>query len=163
MDSRWGRGSQTGIVPWSGAGLYGCSFGLPTELALKTNGFDEACQLQSAEDYDFGIRVERAGGKFFYNINAASLESDEMHSVEPSLPRESKLVLPQFLPAGYEGNPMSDHVMLNRVRNETNRISTIFNYTNLRQAREEFLASGRAMIPTGPVCDWRDGKPLSEL
>lgn len=161
VDSRWSRGSDAGIVPWSGAGLFGCSFGAPLELLLTVNGNDETTDGQSAEDYDLGIRLERAGGKFWLNRNMLTYESEEMHAVEPSLPRESKLVSPDRLPPGYTGNPMSDHVMLNRVTKES-RFTTIGG-TDLRSARDEFLASGCVKIPTEPTHDWRDGKPLAEL
>ena len=162
VDSRWNRGSDTGIVPMGGGGLFGCSFGAPLELLLKVNGVDELTDGQSAEDYDLGIRMERAGAVIYYNRNMTTYESEEMHAVEPSLPREKKVVPPDRLPPGYQGNPDSDHVMLNRVRNE-NRITTLAQYTDLRKAREEFIASQRALIPTEPTTDWRDGAPLSSL
>lgn len=170
VDTRLSRGSETGIVPWSGAGLYGCSFGAPTELFLKINGNEPFCHGHGGEDFDQGIRMERAGGKFMYNVNMMSFETEEGHHVEPSLPRERKLCSADRLPADYEAYPhanheerfYSDHVLLNRVRHETNRFTTIGG-GNLRQAREEFLASGRAMIPTGPTTDWRDGAELRTL
>lgn len=56
----------------------------------------------------------------------------------------------------------SDHVLLNRVRHETNRFTTLGG-GDLRKSREEFLASGRAMIPEGPTTDWRDGADLRTL
>lgn len=161
-DTRWAHGNTTGIVPWHGSGLFGCSFGMPTELLLKVNGSDEYCDGAGAEDYDLGIRVERAGGIFKYNLNMQTWESEEGHHLDPSLPRESKRVSEDRLPPGYEGNPMSDHVMLNRVRRE-HRITTLAQWTDLRRAREEFQASQRAMIPTDPQTDWRDGTPLSQL
>lgn len=163
VDSRWGHGSDGGIVPFHGSGLYGCSFGIPLELMLATNGFDEITDGQAAEDYDFGIRVERAGGDFRYNRNMLTYESEEMHAVEPSLPRQMKIIQPERLPPNYPAGarPDSDHVMLWRVRNEP-RITTLGG-GDLRKAREEFMASQRAMIPEGPVVDWRDGKPLTEM
>lgn len=161
VDSRWGRGSPDGIVPWSGSELYGCSFGMPVELLLKVNGCEELCDGLGAEDYDLGMRVERAGGKFFYNRNMVTYESEEMHYLDPALPRESKIVLQENLPADYHGRRESDHVMLNRVAGEA-RITTLSTH-NLRQARDEFQASQRAMIPIGPLEDWRDGTPLGDL
>ena len=161
VDSRWGHGSDTGIVPWNGSGLFGCSFGMPLELLLKCNGFDEISDAQSAEDYDLGIRAERAGGKFYYNRNMTSFESEEMHAVEPSLPREKRVMPAERLPFGYTGNTDSDHVVLGRVRNEK-RIDTIGG-GNLRKLREEFIVSQRAPIPTEPTTDWRTGQPLTEL
>jgi len=169
-DTRWAHGSDSGIVKWHGGSVFGCSFGMPTELLLRINGFDELCSAEGGEDYCMGIRAERAGAQWWMNRNMLSFESEEAHHEEPSLPRERKLVSADRLPPGYESWPhvkpderhYSDHVAVNRLRNEL-RTTTIAQWTNLRQAREEFQASQRALIPTGPTSDWRDGKPLSEL
>ena len=61
VDSRFSRGTDRGIMQVTGDWLFGCSFALPIEAALTVNGFDEICDGQGAEDYDFGIRLERAG------------------------------------------------------------------------------------------------------
>lgn len=162
VDSRWAHGSDNGVVPWQGSGLYGCSFGLPLESALEVDGNDMATCSQGAEDYDFGIRLERAGWPFFYNRNMLTLESEEAHHAEQSLPRISKLVTPENLPPGYTGDPMSDHVMLNRVLRETDRTLPLIG-SNLRAVRERYLATGLVPIPSPGMTDWRDGSPLSSL
>lgn len=162
VDSRWGNGSDTGIVPYSGGGMYGCSFGVPLALALTVDGFEPACNGMGAEDYDFGIRLERAGGKVFYNRNMLTLESEEAHGEEPSLPRESREVTTDFKPEGYEGSPMSDWVLRNRVYSETMRILPLMP-ENLLALRERYFATGLVPIPSGPSTDWKDGKALSEL
>lgn len=170
IDSRWAHGDIGGIVPWHGSGLYGCSFGVPTEAALAVDGFESGCNGQGGEDFDFGIRLERSGVKISYNRNMLTLESEEGHHGEPSLPRERRLVLKDRLPADYDSSPkpneaeayFSDHVLLNRVRNETGRVLPLFP-EGLRAMRQEFLANGMVPIPTGPSEDWRDGTKLSEL
>jgi hypothetical protein len=169
-DSRWDYGSETGIVPWHGGNVYGCSFGMPTELLVKINGLEELAGGEGGEDYCMGIRSERAGARWFYNRNMLTFESEEGHHEEPSLPRERKLVTSLNLPSDYESYPhvraderhFSDHVMLNRLRHEK-RFTTIAQWTNIRQAREEFRASHRILIPTDPVTDWRDSAPLNLL
>lgn len=162
VDSRWEKGSDGGVVPWHGSGMFGCSFGVPLEAALEVDGNDAACNGAGAEDYDFGIRLERAGWAFFYNRNMLTLESEEDHGGEASLPRAAKLVTPDRLPRGYSGNPMSDHVMLHRVCHETERILPILG-DDLRVVRARFLATGLVPIPRAPQFDWRDGTPLSSL
>jgi len=162
VDSRWDRGSDTGIVPASGSWLFGCSFGLPTELAMKVNGFDEICDGQSAEDYDFGIRVERAGGRFFYNRNMLTFESEERHHLEPSLARKSVQVTTDRLPEGYTGNTMSDHVLLNRLNRETDRYLPLAT-PDLRKLKSDLFSTGFVPVPIKTAFDWRDGTPLSEL
>lgn len=169
-DTRWPHGSDAGIVKWHGGSVFGCSFGMPLELLLRINGFEELASGEGGEDYCMGMRAERAGAQWWMNRNMQSWESEEAHHEEPSLPRERKIVTPDRLPPGYERwhhvNPAeryySDHVQLNRLRNEA-RIRTVAEWTNLRQAREEFLVSGRALIPTEPTTDWRDGAKLAEL
>ncbi len=162
VDSRWPRGSDGGIVPWSGAGLFGCSFGMPLEYALKVDGFEPAANGMGAEDYDYGIRLERAGCPIFYNRNMLTLESEEAHFEEKPLRRESRMVTKDRLPDDYNGNRMSDHVLLNRVRGETSRILPLFP-ENLRAARDRFLSTGMVEIPEGPTTDWKDGTPLKDL
>lgn len=159
VDSRWNRGSDTGIVPASGSWLFGCSFGIPLHLAIYINGFDEICDGQSAEDYDFGIRAERAGGQFFYNRNMLTLESEERHHIEPSFARDSKLVTPDRLPEGYKGNPMSDHVLLHSVArsSRTRSLGTL----DIKNARADFKAFGGFSTSAEPTTDWRDGTPIS--
>lgn len=170
VDSRWGAGSETGIVPWYGTGMYGCSFGVPTQLAVDIDGFDYYCDGMGAEDYDFGIRLERAGAKFFLNKNLLTWESEEGHWEEQSLPRESYHVphdrLPQSLKADYPNGLMSDHVMLQSVVRETTRTlplgrATVHSLASLRaQWKNEALVS--IPEPSADV-DWRTGKSLSAL
>lgn len=59
LDTRFGNGVLKGNkTRVSGSWLFGCSFAMPLALAFKIDGFDEACDGQGAEDYDFGIRTE---------------------------------------------------------------------------------------------------------
>lgn len=162
VDSRMPHGSDTGIVPWSGAGVFGCSFGVPLENALQTDGCGLETAAQGADDYDWGWRLERTGLKVFLNKNCFTTESEEAHHTEPSLPRESKNVPADRLPVGYQGSTMSDHVHLNRLRREEDRILPLYPL-GLRAIRDEFLATGMVPIPTGPTVDWRDGAELSTL
>jgi hypothetical protein len=170
VDSRWNRGSDSGIVPWHGTGMFGCSFGVPLEAALEVDGNDAACNSQGGEDYDFGIRLERAGWAFFFNRNALTLESEELHHDGSKLPQERHLVIPQNLPPLYDSyrhineaeKYWSDHVLLNRISNETDRILPVIG-DNLRELRAHFLATGLVPVPAAGQLDWRTGKPLSEL
>lgn len=160
-DSRWDRGSSDGVVPWTGAGLFGCSFGAPLELLLDVNGNDEYCESQGAEDYDLGMRLERAGGRFFYNRNMLTYESEEDHFKDTPLKRLRKMVTADRLPSGYQGDPMSDHVMLNRVRKE-NRFTTLSTH-DMRKIRSIYQDRKVFAVPQGEAIDWRDGEPLSNL
>lgn len=170
VDSRWARGSDGGIVDWHGSAMFGCSFGVALEAALEVDGNDAACNGSGAEDYDFGIRLERAGWPIKYNRNMLTLESEELHHDGSKLPQSRKLVTADRLPKNYETyvhcNPdekyWSDHVMLNRLANETDRIVPLIG-DSLRAARAHFLSTGLVSIPREPQCDWRDGVLLSDL
>jgi hypothetical protein len=169
-DSRWDRGSDTGIVPWSGGGLFGCSFGARVDDMLAVDGSEEACNGGGGEDTDFGIRLERYGVKFFYNRNMLTLESEEGHHDGAILPRERRMVKREHLPEAYDAWDVhnqdekywSDHVLYNRLRFETGRYRTLIP-NNLREARSVFLATGMVSIPSGPLTDWRDGGLLKDL
>ena len=162
VDSRWGYVSDSEPMPWQGSAVYGCSFGAPLENLLTCDGCGYETAAQGAEDYDLGVRLERSGLKVMIDKLCLTLESEEDHSKEPSLPRESKRVLPHCLPAGYEGNTMSDHVHLNRLVREKSRVTPLYPM-GLRPIREEFLRSGRFPLHQMPATDWRDGQPLGLL
>lgn len=169
-DSRWARGSDAGIMPIPGGGLFGCSFGARVEDLLRVDGSEMACNGGGGEDTDLGMRLERAGVKLYYNRNMLTLESEEGHHDGEVLPRQRRLVSKDRVPANYESWKVhneeekywSDHVLLNRVCHETERITPILP-EGLRAIRDEFLATGLVPIPTGPAVDWRDGTDLSLL
>jgi hypothetical protein len=153
VDSRWNRGSDTGIIPWYGSALYGCSFGCTTESFLQVNGFDELLDGQGGEDYDFGIRIERHGEKIFYNRNMTTYESEELHAQLPVMKRIIK---------AKDGSPDASVVCLNRVAKEQ-RIIPMQNYYNLREERKSVLAGNLPTFYPQPTHHWYDNQPLSEM
>ena len=169
VDSRWPHGSATGIVPWHGDALYGCSFGVPVELATTIDGFDAHCDGMGAEDYDFGIRLERAGGKIFYNRNMLTWESEEGHWDDKSLPRRRKKMpperLPDYLRAKHPDGLDCDHVMLNRIRSEPSRFAPLSRTTvhSLRSLRHQWAREKLVSIPETCPEDWVDGMPLTQV
>lgn len=171
VDSRWGYGSDGGIVDWSGS-IYGCSFGVPLESALAIDGFEMACCGSGNEDSDFSIRLRRSGEKVSLNRNMMTLESEEDHHTEENkskATRDRREVIRVNLPLAYDSYQipveaekyMSDHVLINRVINEA-RIVPILPQ-NLRGIREKFISTGLVDIPTGPTLDWRTNERLESL
>lgn len=171
VDSRWEHGSPEGIVEWTGS-IYGCSFGVPLDAALTVDGFEMACSGSGGEDYDFGIRLNRSGQKVYLNQNLFTFESEEGHHSENFMDlklRERREVIRANLPVAYDSYSlcndaekyMSDHVLLNRVRNEA-RITPLLPQ-NLRALREQYQATGLVPVPTQPTLDWRDNVPLCSL
>lgn len=169
VDDRWPMSSASGIVPWNGS-IYGCSWGLPLEAALEVDGHEPACYTQGGEDYDVGIRLHRAGWQIFINRNMLSIESEEHHHDGSKLPQERKLCDPALLPQAYshyryvkeDEKFYSDHVLLNRLYNEGDRITPLIG-NGLGELRRQWRENGTVPIPAPGQTDWRDGKLLSEL
>jgi len=165
-DSRWGTGSDGGIVSAPGANLYGCSFALPLETALKVDGFDEACSRIGAEDYDFGMRVERSGIKAHYNRNMMTLECADGHDAEPSFKRDKCRVPVERLPKSLEGAfPQgldSDHVMIKALLADGSRTQPM-QRNDLKSQRELWRSKGTFLEPAAGQIDWASGQYLSQL
>ncbi len=146
-DSRWRIGSDSGVRECGGGLLYGCNFALPLEAAVRVNGFDEMCDAGGGEDYDFGIRLSRAGYPMYYNRNALSIEANDLHNQPPVMVRRKKVC----------GNGEdSDWWMLNRLNADVGRFTTLAQWTNI-----EDMKCG--VTPTLPHTDWPDGQPLCEM
>jgi hypothetical protein len=152
VDSRWRIGSDRGIVPIDAGGLFGCSHGVPMFFVCQTNGFDEVCDGLGSEDYDFGIRLGKAGCKIFYNRNMVTYESEELHYQLPVAKRIIKKV----------GNTDQSHILLQRVLQEP-RITTIGNYYHFGELRQKILQGEEFPKILEPKHHWPDGQPLSEM
>lgn len=166
VDSRWGHGSSSGIVPMHPGGLYGCSFGTPLKKLLEVNGLDEACDGQGGEDYDLSIRMTRTGIQFYYNRNMLTYESEELHHVGKIMKRVIKP--PRQIGKNKDGTPImskdASHVILDQVNNDYKRYTPIGNNYNLSKLRETVLFQKKP-FPTDvyPKKHWFDGQLLSEM
>lgn len=165
-DSRWGTGHDGGISTSTGAMLYGCNFALPLEAALRVDGFDEWCNRIGAEDYDFGMRVERAGVRAYYNRNMMTLESSEGHEIEPSFKRDKCRVpadrLPKSLEGAFPNGLDSDHVMIKALIADGGRTQPL-ERNDLKGQRELWRKEGRFLEPACGAYDWASGLSLSQL
>jgi hypothetical protein len=156
IDSRWGLGSDSGIVPITGGCLFGCNFVLPMEFVLKINGQDEQWDSLGGEDFDMGIRLTRAGYGIYYNRNARTYESEEGHHTSNFKVIHSRLDKP------CEGT-YSSNVLLNRLNNDSLRYWSLGNQWTLPELRNHYAVHGEFPIPTKPTHHWVDGQPLSEM
>jgi hypothetical protein len=93
-DPRWDHGSDAASVPADGAFLFGCSFAAPRSLLLEVNGFDELCDSIGGEDCHLGVRLMWAGGSIRYSRRMLTIESEEMHRLEPGPIRSDRTVPP---------------------------------------------------------------------
>ena len=82
VDSRLSHATHTdGPIAWCGSALYGCSFCMPTDGFIEVNGMNELCDGLGGEDYDFGIRIEKAGYKVYYDKRMMTLEENQEETV----------------------------------------------------------------------------------
>lgn len=153
VDSRWGSGSDKGIVPWSGGGLYGCSFGVPTSALLEVNGLDEHLDGQGWEDCDLGIRLERAGSKFFYNRNMCTYESEELHYQTPIMKRSIKHA---------QGRANAHEICAKNLLTSKRKLP-VQNLYSLAEERDKVLSGGDPTFFPHPTNHWYDNQPLTEL
>lgn len=154
VDSRWSIGSDSGVVPATPNILYGCSFGLPVETAIKVNGFDEAFDGMGFEDCDFGIRCQRTGIPMYYNRNMLTCESHELHD-QPGCNALRRLKL---APNG----EALDWYMLNNVNGNPKRITTVLQRCDIKSERKR-VAKGLGTSENDYYNDWVDDKPYAEM
>lgn len=157
-DGRWRMGSDGGIVKSGAHLMFGCSFGVPLEYIIKTNGQDEDCDPIGGEDYMFGMRLARLGVSFWYNRNMLTYESEELHH-DPI--NEIFLRVDKATP----GNPMghdSSHVILGRLGG-TRSPKALGNHYEMESARQRYQETGEFPSVKDIDCHWVDGQKLEEM
>lgn len=162
VDSRWSIAERAHKVPISGGGLYGCTFCLPVAAAEAVNGFDEYCDGLGAEDYDFGIRLARAGCRMFYDRAMMVLIQKGSGSSHPNcstLERHSSLARRA---KKHDDGEWTDHHLLNRLLADSSRTTTLARWCDIREQRRR-VSAGLSIKHDLPDRDWVDGQPLAEL
>lgn len=140
----------------SGQWLYGGTFSVPLELALDVNGVDEINDSIGGEDYDFGLRLERAGGEVWFCRTCATIEDEDAHHAEAPMVRLDKPW------AGPDG-PYSSNKLLNTLMRDSGIIRARGNDFNLRVVREEVRKGGEWPRPPANMRHWVDNQLLSEM
>lgn len=161
--------------------LFGCSFGLPLQLALKVNGFDEMASITGYEDSQYGIRLKAAGAKFVYDKRMLTIESEEHHfqegnyfnRIDPEVtPERYEQVLKNF---GLKGSIYGKNIrrdashLINDITKQlcTNhgRYRSYWNNYDLTLLREKIHSCNEVDVEDMkfPERWWVDDKPLSEL
>ena len=99
------------ISPAYSSHFFGSSFCMPIELYFTLNGINEMCDGNAGEDYEFGMRMIRAGISFFYNKGMFIYESEDIFGSD----RERKCIRAD--PKKDPNDPKSDlsHYMLDYV------------------------------------------------
>ena len=141
--------------PCTGSWMYGCSMAAPLEAFLQVNGFDEDCDSMGSEDYITGMLLEKYGWHFRFCPSMKTIESYVHHGLGEVAKRVDKPM----------GGTDASHVILHSVMNGTRKKSAFYSnqHGNLRDAREEVLATGKLPDCSIPEHDWRDGQRLDEM
>lgn len=150
VDSRWHSGMADEPITANGDWMYGCSVAMPVEALLTINGWPEdLCDGLGSEDYCCGIALQNAGYNCKYDRRMLTLESEELHFVEPAFKRSDYGVSPAD----------KSHAALNIARQ-----SKYFpNHFNMRELRQKILAGEPFPVDVQPRHCWFTGRHLSDL
>lgn len=135
----------------TGGWLYGCSMVAPLEDLLEVGGFPEYMDGLGAEDYTLGIALTNAGKHLKYDRRLLTLESEELHFVEPPMKKTDKGVSPND----------KSHAAL-RIAQQSKYFPNYYE-GGIRALREHVLAGNPFPICQIPTTDWFDNQPLSEM
>jgi hypothetical protein len=169
IDSRWSHGSDEAAVPASGGWLYGCSFGAPVETLLAVNGLDELCDAIGGEDYQLGLRLERAGASIRYDRRMWTMESEDLHDqpfamkrINPTLPTDrymEKLARYGVPARATSGSTDASFMILDILYGRGDTWTVLNGYDISHVRRSGSFPSPRDM----PATFWFDDTPLSEM
>jgi hypothetical protein len=140
----------------TGQWLYGGTFSVPLAYALAVNGQDEVHDTIGGEDYDFGIRLERAGAAIKISKSCGTFEDEDGHHSEASVIRLDK---PWPGPDG----PYSSNFLLNKLLREKERFWTVGNDYKLRDVHEHMPAGLGFPKVASDLKHWVDSQLLSEM
>lgn len=155
QDSRLKHLTNDAVRQCPGGWLYGGTFSMPIEAALKVNGQDEQYDSIGGEDWDFGTRVERAGYPVHITRACGTVEDEMGHGENPVI----RLDKPWVGPDG----PYSSNRLFNLLMRDRARSWTLGNDFNLRELRKRVLAGDPFPIPVGPEKHWVDDQPLAKM
>lgn len=156
QDHRLRTAQRDGSIRCSGSWLFGGTFSVPLEAALRVNGQDEMHDTIGGEDYDFGIRLERSGVDVCYNRTCATMESEEAHHDEPG-----SLMVRIDKPVAVHG-PYSSNLLYYRLMS-SNSTWTMSNRYVLRDLRAAIQRGEPFPVPREPDRHWVDDQLLTEM
>jgi GT2 family glycosyltransferase len=168
-DTRWPLGHDRKPVKIDGGQLYGCSCGVPRDLLLEINGYDELCDSLGGEDYELGLRLARSGAPIYYSRRMLTIESEELHRQDQPAVRLNKLTdehsymrrLQDFGVASRatDGDYDAGHMILD-ISYGARSLRSIGNYYELSELGEANLLD---LVEHFPRRHWFDLQPLNEL
>lgn len=134
----------------SGSWLFGCTFGLPLEWALKVNGFPaDYCDSLSMEDVVFGCLLSNNGYPMFFEPRSKIVEDRSIPFIGEAMKRTDKGVSPND----------KSHKTLDVFA----KAKTSMNSYDLRTLREAILQGKPFPKATLPTHDWYDGQAVKDF
>ncbi len=168
---RFSRGIKTkGHADW----CYG-NIGLPLDMALEVNGWDELCSIISYEDVQLGIRLNKLKANFVYDTRMLSVESSELHFVEgnyfqridPEISQTDYINVLKNFGCAYErphnGRHDASHAMLTITKQKTYKAN--WNPYDLRELRRKRESGQKITVEDMKfrTLFWFTGQPLNEM
>lgn len=143
-------GDRITTVP--GGWFFGGTLGMPTEMALTVNGFDESLDSLSAEDTMMGLHLANNGFKIVFDYRLKIIEDRTPSELGEPMKRTSKEKHP---------NDTTDkgHEALRRF----GKLKRASHHWNLREIREKVLRGEPFPPATEPTVDWFDGMPIKDM
>jgi hypothetical protein len=144
--------------------------GIPRQVLLEANGFDELCDGVGGEDYHLGGRLEFSGHRVFYSRRMLTIESDDHPSVDPVKLSRINPVLepPRYMDRlarfgvdrrATDGRWDASHMILDVVFGLSQQVSLGNHYQLGDLTPADLAGTARCM----PETFWFDGRPLEEL
>jgi glycosyltransferase involved in cell wall biosynthesis len=170
LDARWETGDDRRVVPTFGSHLFGCSLGVPRQLLLDVDGYDELCDGLGGEDYQFGVRLELLGERLFYSRSMLTIESQELHAGtgQQLLRVDMSLDEPEYLrrlgewgvtARSTDGRCDASHMMLDLVYG-LRATESLGNHVRLADLTIDDLEATAATLPT---TYWFNGIDLADM
>ncbi len=169
LDSRWNCGDDHGVVRIAGSHFFTATAGLPRELLLELNGFDELCDGCGGEDYQLGLRIQNAGIPLFYDRRIHTIESEELGWLGPTMRRydptiEEGTYLSKLRTFGVTSRVSDAEFKLSAMTVDiaigSRMTRSLGNYYSLRDLGPDDLARLPARFPRR---HWFNDCPLSEI
>lgn len=138
--------------PCPGEWAFGCTLALPLEWALQVNGYEELMDGLGCEDVVFGKHLENNGFALKYDLRMKIIEDRTPKELGQPMLRSSKERHPNDVEdKGHKA--LAKFCPLKRASHQW----------DLRQVRADVMAGKPFPVPSGPITDWFDNQPLSEM
>lgn len=156
--------------PCQGGWMYSGNLGVPLDVALAVNGYDEEYSGQgSCGDCDFGIRVRRFGSVTMWNPNSVTYQIMATHT--PILahhgncdPYETNAeAAPQKMRVAFGHRQRANVWLLEKLSKEPERVLPLGNPFILTELRALVGRGELLPVPKTPIIDWRDGQLLQDM